>query len=134
VGERLPDYQVHGPNGAPIRLHELLDDNFLALYFTDVRTRPTISASPSPALRHFIVSRWDAPLDSGLRESSLLDVGERLRLRLGVEPDTLVVIRPDDCVAAILPMATGRAEAVYESIVGMPPPLFTTGVRGDAHE
>lgn len=121
VGERMPDYTLHGPDGRPFRLHDLVDGNFLALYFTDVRRRLYIPPNTSPALHHFAVSRWDVPLDSGLRDRCLLDVGERLRLRLGVQLDTLVLVRPDDHVAAIVPIAAGRAEAIYHSIVGMPP-------------
>ena len=42
-------------------------------HFTDARRRPAIPANASPALAHFAVSRWDAPLDSGLRDRALLE-------------------------------------------------------------
>ncbi|SPA47827.1 Monooxygenase FAD-binding [Cupriavidus taiwanensis] len=122
VGERIPDFLLHGPAGRPLRLHDLVDGNFLALYFADVRRQPEIPRNTSPALRHFVVSRWDAPLDSGLRERALLDVGNQLRERLGVPDGTLVLVRPDDHVAAIVPIAPRRAEDLYAAIVGAPAP------------
>ena len=73
VGERMPDVELHGPDGRPVRLHDLIDDSFVALYFTDVRRRPPIP-SDMPGLKHLIVSRRDAPLDSGLRGRSLFGV------------------------------------------------------------
>jgi 3-(3-hydroxy-phenyl)propionate hydroxylase len=42
VGDRIPDAVLHGPQGRPLRLHDLVDDSFVALYFTDVRRRPDI--------------------------------------------------------------------------------------------
>jgi len=122
VGERIPDFALHGPGGRAVRVHDLVDGNFLALYFSDVRRRPDIPHNTSPALRHMVVSRWDAPLDSGLRDRALLDVGNCLRERLGVPDGTLVLVRPDDHVAAIVPIAPGRAESLYQSIVGAPLP------------
>ncbi len=118
VGDRMPDAEVHGPDGRPHRLHDLIDDSFLALYFTDARRRPTIPAQSLPGLKHYVVSRWDAPLDSGLRDRALLDVGERLFRRVGCPPDTLVLVRPDDHVAAIAPMRAGLAEDLYRRIIG----------------
>jgi 3-(3-hydroxy-phenyl)propionate hydroxylase len=69
-------------------------------------------------LKHYVVSRWDAPHDSGLRDHALLDVGERLFRRVGCPPDTLVLVRPDDHVAAIAPMRAGLAEGLYRRILG----------------
>ncbi|QOZ52518.1 FAD-dependent monooxygenase [Bradyrhizobium sp. CCBAU 53338] len=117
VGDRMPDFEVQAPDGRPHRLHDLIDNTFVALYFTDARRRPDIPAD-RPGLKHYIVSRWDAPLDSGLRQRALLDVGERLLKRMGCPRDTLVLIRPDDHIAAILPMAEGNADEVYRRIVG----------------
>jgi hypothetical protein len=92
----MPDMELHGGDGRPRRLHDLIDDSFLALYFTDARRRPPIPESTLPGLKQYVVSRWDAPLDSGLRERALLDVGSRLLKRMGCPPDTLVLVRPDD--------------------------------------
>jgi 3-(3-hydroxy-phenyl)propionate hydroxylase len=103
VGDRLPDAELHGPEGKPFRLQDIVDDSFVALYFTDVRRRPVLPADMA-ALKHRIVSRRDAPLDSGLRDRSFFDVGDRLRLRAGCETDTVMLVRPDDHIAAILPM------------------------------
>lgn len=119
IGDRMPDMEVHGPDGRPRRLHDLIDDRFLALYFTDARHRPAIPHNSVPGLVHFVVSRWDAPLDSGLRDRALLDVGNRLFKRIGCPPDTLVLVRPDDHIAAIMPMREGLAEQLYRRITGV---------------
>lgn len=131
VGDRFPDWELHGPNGRALRLHDLNDDSFVALYFTDARRRPEIATDTSPALRHFVVSRWDAPLDSGLRANALLDPGSRLFKRLGIAPDTLILIRPDDHVAAICPIASATADALYETTTGSRPPVHEKGVSHD---
>ena len=99
----MPDVELHGRDGNPVRLQTIIDDSFVALYFTDVRRRPVIPAD-TPGLKHRIVSRRDAPLDCGLRDRSLFDVGDKLRMRAGCETDTVVLVRPDDHIAAILPM------------------------------
>ena len=118
VGDRIPDSELHGPHGRPVRVHDLTDDSFVALHFTDVRRRPKIPEHAPPGLRHIIVSRRDAPLDAGLRERSLFDVGDRFRQRVGCPADTVVLVRPDDHIAAIVPMRAGIAEEIYGKIVG----------------
>lgn len=121
-GDRLPDYLVHTPEGREARIHDLCSGRFTALYFSDVRRRPDIPLNVSPALQHLVVSRYDAPLDSGLRDRSLLDPGNALFMRLGIEPGTLVLVRPDEHIAAIVPMRDGSsAEALYETVTGLPP-------------
>jgi 3-(3-hydroxy-phenyl)propionate hydroxylase len=117
-GDRVPDGLVHTSEGREVRLHDLARDRFIALYFTDVRRRPLIPATGSPALAHFAISRWDAPFDSGVRDRALLDPGDRLKRRLGVADDTLVLVRPDEHIAAIRPMATTSAADLYTAIVG----------------
>ncbi|MEV6240773.1 FAD-dependent monooxygenase [Lentzea sp. NPDC051838] len=102
VGDRLPDVPVFG-SGGQVWLHDLVRDSFAALYFTDVRRKPVL-ADGLPGLARYLVSRWDAPLDSGLRDHALFDPGERAARRLGVLPDTAVLVRPDGHVAAILPV------------------------------
>jgi 3-(3-hydroxy-phenyl)propionate hydroxylase len=116
AGDRIPDAQLHGGDGRPIRVHELADDSFVALYFTDVRRRPALPADEG-GLRHRVVSRRDAPLDSGLRERSLFDVGDRFRQRLGVAADTIVLLRPDDHIAAMAPLRAGMAAELYRKAV-----------------
>ena len=116
VGERVPDVTLHAGNGRPVRLHDLTDDSFVALYFADARRRPVIPAD-QPGLKHYIVSRRDAPLDSGLRERSLFDVGDRFRQRAGCEIGTVMLVRPDDHIAAIVPMREGVIEDLYQKIV-----------------
>jgi 3-(3-hydroxy-phenyl)propionate hydroxylase len=120
-GDRIPDWQLYGPAGRDLRVHDLVADGFAALYFTDARRRPAIPENTSRALSHWVVSRWDAPLDSGLRDRALLDpAGDFLR-RVGCADNTLVLLRPDDHIAAMVPMAPGAAERLYESVVGKPP-------------
>lgn len=127
AGDRLPDYLVHTPEGKQVRIHDLCSGRFTALYFSDVRRRPKVCRNGSPALRHFAVSRYDAPHDSGLRDRSLLDPGNALLQRLGIEPDTLVLVRPDEHIAAILSMTGADVETLaarlYESITGVPAPV-----------
>src|SRR6516225_197242 len=119
VGDRIPDGVLHAGDGRPVRLHDLVDDSFVALYFTDVRRRPHIPAD-APGLKHRIVSHRDAPLDGGLRERSLFDVGDRFRQLMGCPSDTLVLVRPDDHIAAIAAMRGARAQDLYRQVVGRP--------------
>jgi 3-(3-hydroxy-phenyl)propionate hydroxylase len=53
-----------------------------------------------------------------LRERSLFDVGDKFRQRAGCATDTVMLIRPDDHIAAILPMRDGAIEEVYARITG----------------
>lgn len=122
VGDRLPDQPLHGSDGKPCRAHDLCQDRFVALYFSDARRRPTLPAADSPALAHRVVSRWDAPLDSGLRDRAVLDPGDAFMKRLGVAPNTLVLVRPDEHIAAIVPMKGADAVAMYAAITGRQPP------------
>jgi len=119
VGDRIPDAVLHAGDGRPVRLHNLVDDSFVALYFTDVRRRPDIPADV-PGLKHLIVSHRDAPLDGGLRERSLFDVGDRFRQLMGCPSDTLVLVRPDDHIAALAAMGGARAQDLYRQVVGRP--------------
>jgi len=125
-GDRVPDVPLHGNDG-PLRIHDLTGDVFAALYFTDTRRAPTLPTGESPALTRYLVSRWDAPLDSGLRHKALFDPGARATTRLGVGPDTVVLLRPDGHVAAIEsfdphdPTKDPAADA-YARITGCPPP------------
>jgi 3-(3-hydroxy-phenyl)propionate hydroxylase len=116
VGDRVPDALLHGGDGRPVRLHDLIDDTFLALYFTDVRRRPNIPAD-SAGLRHIVVSHRDAPLDGGLRDRALFDVGDRFRQLVGCPSDTLLLVRPDDHIAAIAAMCGASAEDLYRHVV-----------------
>lgn len=115
LGDRIPDMELHHPGGGTVTTHGLVAARFAALYFTDVRRRPVIPHS-TPAMSHHAVSRWDAPLDGGLRDRALLDVGSVVETRLGVGVDTVVVLRPDGHVAAIEPLGEGIAEKVYQRI------------------
>jgi 3-(3-hydroxy-phenyl)propionate hydroxylase len=101
-GDRLPDVRLFGQDGE-VYAHDLSSDSFVALYLTDARRHPKLPADDEPGLRRYLVSRWDAPLDSGLRDRALFDPGERVTRRLGVTPDTAVLIRPDGHIAVIAP-------------------------------
>ena len=124
-GDRAPDLPLFGEDGR-VHVHDLVADAFAALYFTDTRRRPRIPAQDSPALHRFIVSRWDAPHDSGLRDRALFDPGERVRNRFGVKENTLVLLRPDAHIAAIVPYdpasAADVAADIYQRITGRPVP------------
>jgi 3-(3-hydroxy-phenyl)propionate hydroxylase len=120
-GDRIPDWPLHGPAGRDLRVHDLTAEGFAALYFTDARRRPPIPQNTSPALRHYVVSRWDAPLDSGLRDRALLDPGGAFLRRMGCPDDTLVLVRPDDHIAAMEPISQLSASRLYRSVVGKPP-------------
>jgi 3-(3-hydroxy-phenyl)propionate hydroxylase len=121
AGDRAPDVALQGPAGRET-IHGLCREAFVALYFTDVRRRPDIPVNDSPALRHFAISRWDAPLDSGLRDRSLFDPGSIATNRYGVPPETMVLVRPDGHIAAVEPMRPGVAEERYTRITGRPVP------------
>lgn len=116
VGDRIPDMDIHLGNGKVGRVHQLADDTFVAMHFCDARRKPQLPAD-APGLRNVVVSRWDAPLDSGIRERSVLDVGDLLRDRLGVGPDTIVLVRPDDHVVAIVPMGPNASNDAYQAVV-----------------
>jgi 3-(3-hydroxy-phenyl)propionate hydroxylase len=121
AGDRAPDLALQGPAGRQT-IHGLCRDSFVALYFTDVRRRPAVPLNDSPALKHYAVSRWDAPLDSGLRDRSLFDPGSIATKRYGVPAETVVLVRPDGHIAAVAPMADGVAEELYTGITGRPLP------------
>lgn len=101
-GDRIPDMPLFGQAGE-VHLHDLCRDAFVALWFGDTRRRPNGVTERAPGLDSYLVSRWDAPLELDLRERLLLDPGERVRARLGVEDNTLVLLRPDEHIAEILP-------------------------------
>ncbi|MFM9994136.1 MAG: FAD-dependent monooxygenase [Burkholderiaceae bacterium] len=123
VGARLPDYLLHTPKGQQLRIHDICRGSFTALYFEDVRRRPHIPVNTTAALRHFIVSRFDAPLDGGLRDRSLLDPGNAMLERLGISQGMLVLVRPDEYVAAIVPISKDlhQAENLYQQITNRLP-------------
>jgi 3-(3-hydroxy-phenyl)propionate hydroxylase len=103
VGERIPDLRVFGLRG-PVHLHELCRDSFVGLHLTDARRRPPFGPD-STGLRQVVVSRWDAPHDSGLRDRAYFDPGSTVRERFGLG-DVAVLLRPDGHVAFIEPWTT----------------------------
>ena len=117
-GDRIPDWPLHGPGGRDLRAHDLTGDGFAALYLTDARRRPAVPYGGLSGLKHWVVSRWDAHLDSGLRERALLDPGDAFLRRLACPPNSLILVRPDDHIAAIVPISPGAAERAYRDVVG----------------
>ncbi len=51
---------------------------------------------------------------------SLFDVGDKFRQRAGCETDTVILVRPDDHIAAIVPMKDGVIDEIYARITGAP--------------
>jgi 3-(3-hydroxy-phenyl)propionate hydroxylase len=121
AGDRAPDLPLFGGAGR-LHIHDLVSDGFVALHFTDTRRRPRLAPDDARGLTRYVVSRWDAPLDSGLRDRALFDPAERVQRRFAVPSDTLVLLRPDAHVAAIVPFDPHDDEDVagrlYAEITG----------------
>jgi 3-(3-hydroxy-phenyl)propionate hydroxylase len=121
IGDRAPDGIVYDSDGRQFRLHDLFGRAFVALYFTDARRQPEIPRNTTPWLKHYVVSRWDAPRQSSSRDRALLDPGDRLLTRYGCAPGTMVLVRPDDHITAITRMSPGAAEAAYRAAINFVP-------------
>ncbi len=113
VGERVPDLRVFSTRGE-ISLHQLCRDSFVALHLTDARRRPPVAVDNPPGLRQVVISRWDAPHDSGLRDRAYFDPGETVRARFGLAGDSVVLLRPDGHIAHIEPWTAGSSRSVQE--------------------
>jgi 3-(3-hydroxy-phenyl)propionate hydroxylase len=120
VGDRAPDGVVHDSQGRPLRLHDLFGRCFVALYFTDTRRQPPIPENDMPWLKHYVVSRWDAPRDSAIRNRALFDPGNKATQRYGCTTDTMVLVRPDDHIATIAPMVPDAAQTAYRTAISAP--------------
>jgi 3-(3-hydroxy-phenyl)propionate hydroxylase len=119
TGDRAPDGLLFGPDGRRVRLQQLLGAAFVALTFDDVRNGPELMTMPqSPALRHYLITHYDAPHDSGLRDRSFYDPGGSLTQRFGADPGTTYLVRPDGHVARVEPPGGRRVEQLYEEYVG----------------
>lgn len=101
VGDRFPDGEVLDSNGSTRRLHDFIDEGFLALYVQDVRTRPELGGSLD-GVQKYLLTRFDAAFDTNLREQALYDKGGRLIRRIGAVAGSIYLIRPDSHVAAII--------------------------------
>jgi 3-(3-hydroxy-phenyl)propionate hydroxylase len=114
----MPDMRVFGPKG-PTNLHDLCRDSFVALHITDTRRRPTVPADGPPGLRQVVISRWDAPHDSGLRDRAYFDPGDKVRERLGVSGDAVVLLRPDGHVALLEPWTPDASDRVVQHYLNL---------------
>ncbi len=123
LGERAPDLRVFGAEG-PVTLHELCRDSFVAVHLTDARRRPEVPAECPPGLRQVVVSRWDAPHDSDLRDRAYFDPGDQVRRRFDAAgADRIVLLRPDGHVAFHQPWSADAADRVtrhYLALIGRP--------------
>lgn len=118
-GDRAPDGLLFGPDGRRVRLQQLLGAAFVALTFDDVRNEPELMPMPqSPALRHYLITHFDAPHDSGLRDRSFYDPGESLTQRFRAAPGTTYLIRPDGHVAGVESSGGRSVEQLYKDYVG----------------
>lgn len=111
VGDRVPDLRIFGLRG-PVHLHELCREEFVALHLTDARRRPHVPDGPA-GLRQVVVSRWDAPHDSGLRSRAYFDPGSTVRDRFGLG-DAVVLLRPDAHVAHVEPWTASSWQSVQD--------------------
>jgi hypothetical protein len=70
---------------------------------------------------HYLISWFDAPADSGLRDRTFYDPGDRLRKRFGAKRGTTYLVRPDDHIAAIEAAGGRPVRQIYEAVVGQLP-------------
>ena len=101
AGDRIPDAELHGPDGRPVRLHDL-DRRQLRRALFHRRAPPArTSRRTSRACGTIVVSRRDAPLDGGLRDAFAVRRRRPVPSAPGCPSDTLVLVRPDDHIAAM---------------------------------
>jgi len=124
VGDRAPDGMLFGPDGRRRWLHELIGVSFAAFTFDDARNRPEIPPlrEQMPYLRHYLISPFDAPHDTGLRDRTFWDVGGSVARRFHAQPGSTFLVRPDGHVAAIEPPGGRPVQRLYEDFVGSPRP------------
>lgn len=107
TGDRIPDGFLWGPDGRWHALHDLLHEGFVALRFDDVRNRPRL-APFLPGLTEYLVSPFDAPFESGIRDRTFFDPGGRITHRFGARAGTIYLVRPDGHVGAMARPEDGK--------------------------
>lgn len=108
VGDRIPDGEVFGPDGASHYLHDLIQTGFVAIILMDPRQRRTVDPDVA-GLTQYVMHRFDAAFDTGLRERSLFDRGGRISEKCGVAENRFILLRPDAHVAAIAAFDDGSS-------------------------
>jgi 3-(3-hydroxy-phenyl)propionate hydroxylase len=115
-GDRVPDGWLMSPDGRLVRLHSLLGQTFVALRFDDARTA-SLAPVEGPGVTQYLISWFDAPLDSPWRSRTFYDPGAALTRRFGGVPGSTWLVRPDGHVAA-LARPGEDVFAVYRAVVG----------------
>lgn len=110
VGDRVPDGEVLGPDGKTHRLHDLFHDRFVALVLIDPRTRPNLAPDPE-GLTQYLMHRFDAAFETGLRDRAIFDKGGAMQKKLGAPEGYFFLLRPDGHVAVRAPF-TDQESAV----------------------
>ncbi len=130
VGDRVPDGAVMGSDGKRHHLHSLLEKEFVALLLMDPRKRMAVDPDV-PGLHQYVMHRFDAAFDTGLRERALLDPGGHLQKKLGIDEEHFILIRPDAHVEVIAPfLESSSIVQAYQGFIQqqLPTELPKTGV------
>ncbi len=120
VGDRMPDGEVFGPDGSHRYLHDLIQTGFVAIILMDPRLRPAVDPD-IPGLTQYVMHRFDAAFDTGLRERALFDRGGRITALFGADQNQFILVRPDAHVAAIGAFDDGSsAIRAYQAYIHQP--------------
>ncbi|QQE80510.1 FAD-dependent monooxygenase [Alicyclobacillus sp. SO9] len=118
-GDRIPDGPLLDHSGEYVRLYNLIEKDFIALTFADARNRPVLD-NDVDGFRAYLITSQDATHDTELRKRSFLDLGGRLRQRLGAQPGEVYLVRPDGYVAKVFAGNQKTALEVFYEVLGEP--------------